>query len=57
MALTIPFVAFALFRFLLLMSSQRQAEAPDRVLFSDVQILLAVAGFTLTAFAVLVGHR
>lgn len=57
MALTIPFVAFALFRFLLLMSGQRQAEAPDRVLFSDVQILLAVAGFTLTAFAVLVGHR
>jgi hypothetical protein len=39
------------------MSGQRQAEAPDRVLFSDVQILLAVAGFTLTAFAVLVGHR
>lgn len=57
MALTIPFVVFALFRFLLLMSGPRQGDAPDRVLFSDLQIVAAVAGFTLTAFAVLVGHR
>ncbi|MEJ5221348.1 MAG: UbiA prenyltransferase family protein [Tepidiforma sp.] len=57
MALTIPFVAFGLFRFLLLMSGPRQAEAPDRVLFTDPQVLLAVAGFTATALAVLVAHR
>lgn len=57
MALTIPFVAFALFRFLLLMSGGRQGEAPDRVLFSDPQIVAAVVGFTLTAFAVLVVNR
>jgi 4-hydroxybenzoate polyprenyltransferase len=57
MALTIPFVAFGLFRFLLLMSGPRQADAPDRVLFTDPQLLLAVAGFTAAAFAVLVAHR
>ncbi len=57
MALTIPFVAFGLFRFLLLMSGPRQAEAPDRVLFTDPQVLLAVGGFTVTALAVLVAHR
>ncbi len=57
MALTIPFVAFGLFRFLLLMSGPRQAEAPDRVLVTDPQVLLAVAGFTATALAVLVAHR
>ncbi|WP_322797017.1 decaprenyl-phosphate phosphoribosyltransferase [Tepidiforma sp.] len=57
MALTIPFVVFALFRFLLLMSGPRQGDAPDRVLFSDLQIVASVAGFTVTAFAVLVGHR
>ncbi len=57
MALTIPFVVFALFRFLLLMSGPRQGDAPDRVLFSDRQVLAAIAGFTVTAFAVLVMHR
>lgn len=57
MALTIPFVVFALFRFLLLMSGPRQGDAPDRVLFSDRQLLAAIAGFTVTAFAVLVMHR
>ncbi|GIW13326.1 MAG: decaprenyl-phosphate phosphoribosyltransferase [Tepidiforma sp.] len=57
MALTIPFAAFALFRFLLLMSGPRQSEAPDRVLFTDPQIVASVAGFTVTALAVLVAHR
>ncbi len=57
MALTIPFVVFALFRFLLLMSGPRQGDAPDRVLFSDRQVLAAIAGFTVTAFAVLMMHR
>jgi hypothetical protein len=56
MAVTIPFVVFALFRFLLLMSGPRQADAPERVLFTDLQIVLAVAGFTAAALAVLIAH-
>lgn len=53
MALTIPFAAFALFRYLLLLNGPRQADAPDRILFTDPQILAAVFGFAVTAVAVL----
>jgi 4-hydroxybenzoate polyprenyltransferase len=53
MALTIPFVAFALFRYLLLLDGPRRGDAPDRILFTDAQILLALAGFVLTAVTVL----
>jgi len=53
MALTLPFVAFALFRYLLLLNGARRGDAPDRILFTDPQILLAVAGFVVTAFLVL----
>lgn len=56
MALTIPFVAFALFRYLLLLNGERQTDAPDRILFTDPQILLSVAGFIVTAFVVLVSN-
>jgi 4-hydroxybenzoate polyprenyltransferase len=53
MALTIPFVGFALFRYLLLLNGDRRADAPDRILFTDPQILAAVAGFVVTAITVL----
>lgn len=56
MALTLPFVAFGLFRYLLLITGARQSDAPDRILFTDPQILLAVAGFVLTALIVLVSN-
>lgn len=54
MALTIPFAAFATFRYLLLLNGERRGDAPDRILFTDPQILVAVAGFIATAFVVLV---
>jgi 4-hydroxybenzoate polyprenyltransferase len=53
MALTIPFVAFGMFRFLLLLNGARRGDAPDRILFTDPQILLAVLGFVVTAVTVL----
>jgi len=53
MAATIPFVAFAMFRYLLLLNGPRRGEAPDRILFTDPQILAAVGGFSLTAMWVL----
>ena len=54
MALTLPFVAFGLFRYLLLLNGDRRTDAPDRIVFTDPQIVLAVAGFVATALAVLV---
>ncbi|MGE0600280.1 MAG: UbiA family prenyltransferase [Dehalococcoidia bacterium] len=56
MALTLPFVAFGLFRYLLLLNGERQSEAPDRILFTDPQILIAVVGFVGTALAVLLSN-
>ncbi len=53
MALTIPFVAFGVFRYLLLLNGPRCADAPDQILFTDPQLLIAVAGFAVTAMAVL----
>ncbi len=54
MALTLPFVAFGLFRYLLLLNGDRRTDAPDRIVFTDPQIVLAVAGFVITALTVLV---
>lgn len=57
MALTIPFVAFGMFRYLLLLNGPRKTDAPDQIVFTDPQILLAVAGFLVTAMTVLVVHQ
>lgn len=54
MALTIPFVAFAMFRYLLLLNGPRRGDAPDQILFTDPQIVLAMAGFAGVALAVLI---
>ncbi|MBI2766406.1 MAG: UbiA prenyltransferase family protein [Chloroflexi bacterium] len=53
MAWTIPFVAFGLFRYLLLLNGARSTDAPDQIVFTDPQILIAVAGFVGTAMTVL----
>lgn len=53
MALTVPFAGFGLFRYLLLLSGPRSTDAPDRILLTDVPILVAMAGFVATAVAVL----
>lgn len=57
MALTIPFVGFALFRYLLLLNGERRTDAPDQIVFTDPQIVLSVAGFVITAVSVLVIAR
>lgn len=53
MALTVPFAGFGLFRYLLLLSGPRKTDAPDRILFTDIPILVATAGFAVTAVTVL----
>lgn len=54
MALTAPFVAFALLRFLWLIRGPRQGDAPDRILFTDGPILASMVGFVAVALAVLI---
>jgi len=53
MATTIPFVAFGMFRYLMLLDGKRQGDAPDQILFTDPQIVVAVAAFVGVAFLVL----
>ncbi len=56
MALTIPFVAFALFRYLFLLNGPRSTDAPDQIMFTDPQIIVAVVGFVAVAGGVLLSR-
>lgn len=56
MALTIPFVAFALFRYLYLLNGPRKTDAPDQIMFTDPQIILAVVSFVAVAGGVLLSR-
>ena len=56
MALTLPFVAFALFRYLMMLDGPRRGDAPDQILFTDPGIVLAVVGFVAVAFWVLAAN-
>ena len=53
MMLTIPFVVFGLFRYLLLVHRDDLGEEPEQILLSDRPILVAVALWALTATAIL----
>ena len=57
MALTLPFVAFSMFRYLQLLGGERKTDAPDQIVFTDPQIVLAVIGFAATALTVLLLDR
>lgn len=51
--ITIPYVVFGIFRYLLLLHRQGAGEEPDQVLVTDVPILAAVALFGITCAAIL----
>jgi 4-hydroxybenzoate polyprenyltransferase len=51
---TIPFVLFGVFRYLLLIHRRDLGEEPEQVLLKDPPILLAVAGWIVTAATILV---
>jgi len=53
MAVTIPFVLFAVGRYLVLVHRDDLREEPERVLLSDAQLLVAVAAWAVTAAVVL----
>jgi 4-hydroxybenzoate polyprenyltransferase len=50
---TVPFVIFGVFRYLLLVHRDDIGEEPEQVLLTDVPIILAVAGWIITAAAIL----
>ncbi len=50
---TVPFVVFGVFRYLLLVHRDDVGEEPEQVLLTDVPILLAVAGWIVTAAVIL----
>ena len=53
MMLTIPFVVFGVFRYLLLVHRNAAGEEPETVLYSDLPILACVAAWAVTAAVVL----
>lgn len=57
MAVTLPFVVYALFRYMLLLNGKRQKDAPDQILFTDPGIVLSMVGFFVAAMVVLISDR
>jgi len=53
MMITIPFVVFGVFRYLLLMHRRDLGEEPEEVLLRDAPILLCIAGWAATAAVIL----
>jgi 4-hydroxybenzoate polyprenyltransferase len=53
MMVTIPFVVFGVFRYLLLMHRRDLGEEPEEVLLRDPPILLCIAGWAATAAVIL----
>ena len=53
MMITIPFVVFGVFRYLLLMHRRDLGEEPEEVLLRDAPILLCIAGWAVCAAVVL----
>jgi 4-hydroxybenzoate polyprenyltransferase len=54
MALTVPFVAFGMLRYLMLIRGVRQGDAPDRILFTDMPIIGSMLCFVAVALGVLI---
>jgi uncharacterized membrane-anchored protein len=53
MMITIPFVVFGVFRYLLLIHRHDLGEEPEEVLLKDVPILVCIAGWTVVAAVIL----
>jgi 4-hydroxybenzoate polyprenyltransferase len=56
MMLTIPFVAYGIFRYLFLSLTRNEGGSPEEVLLKDVPLLLTVFGWVLTSMAVLAAY-
>lgn len=57
MMLTVPFVAYGLFRYLYLLHKHNRGEAPEEILLSDRPLLINIGLWLLTAAGVLLVNR
>jgi 4-hydroxybenzoate polyprenyltransferase len=57
MMLTIPFVAYGIFRYLFLSLTQNEGGSPEEVLLKDVPLMLTIVGWVATSMAVLTIYR
>jgi len=57
MMLTIPFVAYGLFRYLYLVHHKNLGESPEQILLTDIPLILNILLWLATASAVLVVYR
>ncbi len=56
MLFTLPFVAFGLFRYLYLLNSSDQAEAPEQLIIRDIPLILSIVGWITVAAVVLLAN-
>ena len=54
MLLTLPLVTFGLFRYLYLLNTREDAEAPEQLIVRDVPLICAIAGWVLVVALVLI---
>lgn len=54
MLLTIPLVTVGLFRYLYLLNTSKEAEAPEQLIMRDIPLILSIAGWVTAAVLVLV---
>jgi 4-hydroxybenzoate polyprenyltransferase len=57
MMLTIPFVAYGIFRYLYLSLVRDEGSSPEEVLLKDVPLMLTVIGWVATSMVVLTAYR
>ena len=57
MMLTIPFVAYGVFRYLFLSLTRNEGGSPEEVLLKDVPLILCIAGWVVTSMIVLTASR
>ena len=54
MLLTIPLVSFGLFRYLYLLNTSKEAEAPEQLIMRDAPLVLSILGWIVAAVLVLI---
>jgi 4-hydroxybenzoate polyprenyltransferase len=57
MMLTIPFVAYGIFRYLYLCLAHNEGGSPEEVLLKDVPLLLTIVGWVATSMIILAAYR
>ena len=57
MMLTIPFVAYGIFRYLFLSLTRNEGGSPEEVLLKDTPLILAIVGWVVTSMIILTASR